>query len=239
MFVAQTGGMIANFITAVICFFALVMITHSTTIPTFINPVSALFMFPQGGLYFGGNPALGLLYAFYIMNLVLMYLNMLPFFWFDGGYILQAVLAPATGAYQAVNITCWAGMLLAVGMVVWSILDPQMNLGLLAVLMWLLLFYSSLVMLRQLRSDPAGLLAQLQPDVNRARRSNIKNRLRFGAWGKKVKKRVEEEQKEQDEIDRILAKVSQHGLASLTWAEKRRLKLATQRQQEREQQEKT
>ena len=236
MFIAQTGGMIANFTLAVVCYFALVIITHSTAMPTFVNPVAALFDIPQGGAFFSGNLALGFLYSFYLMNLMLMYLNMLPFFWFDGGYILQAVLAPATGAYQAVNITCWAGMLLAAAMVAWSIIDIHAHLGLFSILLWVLLFYSSLVMLRQLRSDAPGLLSQLQPDMSRVHSSNLKNRLRSGTWSKKVKKRVEEEQKEQDEIDRILAKVSQHGLASLTWSEKRRLRLATLRQQERERQ---
>ncbi len=236
MFIAQTGGMLINFAAATACFFILVIATHSTAIPTFINPVAAILNMPEGSAFLSGNLAMGFLYSFYIMNLTLMYLNMLPFFWLDGGYILQAVLAPATGAYQAVNITCWAGMLLAAAMIGWSVIDIQAHVGLFSIILWALLFYSSLVMLRQLRADAPGLLSQLQPNMERARQRSVKQRLRSGAWGKKVKKRVEEEQKEQEEIDRILAKVSQFGLASLTWGEKRRLKLATQRQQERERQ---
>jgi|GEM_PF-332008 len=231
MFIAHTGGILMNFAAAFCTYFALVIITHSVAMPTFINPVLALFYLPGGGAFYGGNLAVGMLYSFYIMNLVLMYLNLLPFFWFDGGYILQAVLAPATGAYQAVNITCWAGMIIAALMLTLQLLGGP---SILAILVWIMLFFSSLTMLRQLRADPTGLLSQLQPSVERSRQRSIRQRLRSGAWGKKVKKRVEEEQKEQDEIDRILAKVSQHGLASLTWKEKRHLRLATQRQQERE-----
>lgn len=236
MFIAQTGGMLMNFAAATACFFGLVITTHSTTIPTFLNPVSAIMNMPEGGAFLSGNLALGFLYSFYMMNLTLMYLNLLPFFWLDGGYILQAVLAPATGAYQAVNITCWAGMLLAGAMISWSVMNIQDHVGIFTILLWALLFYSSLVMLRQLRADAPGLLAQLQPNLDRARQHNIKQRLRPGAWGKKVKKRLEEERREQDDTDRILAKVSQYGLASLTWMEKRHLKSATQRQQERERQ---
>ncbi len=234
MFIAQTGGIFFNFSAAACCYVSMVVITHSAAIPTFINPVVALFH-PVGGEAFLHNSLpMGFLYSFYMMNLVLMYINVLPFFWFDGGYILQAVLAPATGAYRAVNITCWAGMILAVVMAVMSLTGGVGGGTMLTLLVWVLLFYSSLVMLRQLRADGPELLSRLKPDIDRAREHKVKIRLRSGAWSKKVKKKAQQEQNDQAEIDRILEKVSRSGIASLSWGEKKRLKLATQRQRDRE-----
>ncbi|MGB9626803.1 MAG: DUF6576 domain-containing protein, partial [Phycisphaerae bacterium] len=51
-----------------------------------------------------------------------------------------------------------------------------------------------------------------------------------GAW----RRRIEAEAAEQAEVDRILAKVSESGLQSLTRRERRTLEIATQRQRERD-----
>jgi len=51
-----------------------------------------------------------------------------------------------------------------------------------------------------------------------------------GAW----QRRIETEEAEQAEVDRILAKVSESGLQSLTRRERRTLEIATQRQRERD-----
>ena len=50
----------------------------------------------------------------------------------------------------------------------------------------------------------------------------------------RAKKRAREEQAEQAKIDHILAKVSAHGMHSLTWGEKRALHKATERQRKRD-----
>jgi hypothetical protein len=51
---------------------------------------------------------------------------------------------------------------------------------------------------------------------------------------RKAQKREEEELAEQERVDRILAKVSAHGMHSLTWWEKRTLHKATERQRKRD-----
>jgi membrane associated rhomboid family serine protease len=55
-------------------------------------------------------------------------------------------------------------------------------------------------------------------------------KIRKGAWERKLKREADEEL----EVDRILAKIKTHGLASLSGREKRALKQATRRQQEEE-----
>jgi len=51
-----------------------------------------------------------------------------------------------------------------------------------------------------------------------------------GAWERRQRRLAQE----QTEVDRILAKVHDHGLNSLTWTERRTLSRATQRQKKRE-----
>jgi hypothetical protein len=51
---------------------------------------------------------------------------------------------------------------------------------------------------------------------------------------KKVRRREARERAEQEKIDAILAKVSAHGMHSLTWWEKRTLHRATERQRKRD-----
>jgi len=57
-----------------------------------------------------------------------------------------------------------------------------------------------------------------------------RNRIRAGAWQRKLKKLAEE----QAEIDRILAKIRQEGIASLSPREKRTLQRATEKQRRRD-----
>ena len=59
-----------------------------------------------------------------------------------------------------------------------------------------------------------------------------RSRLRPGAWAKRQEKLA----KEQEEVDRILIKVRQSGLQSLTWRERKTLSRATKRQRERDRQ---
>ena len=51
---------------------------------------------------------------------------------------------------------------------------------------------------------------------------------------KRAQKIATEERREREHIDAILAKVSAHGMHSLTWLEKRALKKATQHQRQRD-----
>ncbi len=51
---------------------------------------------------------------------------------------------------------------------------------------------------------------------------------------KRAQKREAEELVEQERVDEILAKVSAHGMQSLTWRERRALHKATERQRQRD-----
>ncbi len=69
--------------------------------------------------------------------------------------------------------------------------------------------------------------ASLRPDKPRRRKQSR----RAGAKARRI---VREEELEQAKIDAILAKVSAHGMMSLSWLEKRTLRRATERQRQRE-----
>ena len=66
-----------------------------------------------------------------------------------------------------------------------------------------------------------------------------KRRAPGGGWfaklrAKKAARAAREEAVEQEQIDQILAKVSAHGMHSLTWLEKRTLRKATEAQRQRD-----
>ncbi len=73
-------------------------------------------------------------------------------------------------------------------------------------------------MMPRIRVGPVAYGGDTHPDVNE------------GAWQRKL----ELEQDEQEEVDRILAKVSESGIQSLTRRERKTLEQATQRQRERD-----
>jgi hypothetical protein len=70
--------------------------------------------------------------------------------------------------------------------------------------------------------------ASLRPDPPRKRR-------RASRWMiRRLRKQAERDEAEQQRLDTILAKVSAHGINSLTWSERRALRRATERQRQNE-----
>ena len=68
------------------------------------------------------------------------------------------------------------------------------------------------------------------PNIRGAARGTLRD-MRRGAWQRKMSRMREE----QAEVDRILRKIREHGITSLTRSEKKALADATRRQQEEEQ----
>ena len=71
-------------------------------------------------------------------------------------------------------------------------------------------------------------------DINAGRPRRRKPGLADRWAARRAAKAAREEADEQEQIDRILAKVSASGMHSLTWWEKRTLKKATERQRQQD-----
>jgi hypothetical protein len=137
-------------------------------------------------------------------NTVSLLLQMLPAFPLTGGRCLMAWLEPHRGWSESVRVTARAGIGSAVGVLVVGLAAGLWPLTVLALVLWL----SARETLDRvdtgdfLQADPAPADPEAEPPVT-----------------------------DQLELDRILAKIKTHGMESLNWRERRRLKAATRRRQ--------
>lgn len=170
-----------------------------------------------------------LLWLAFLMNLALLVLNILPLCPLDGWRMLHAALWPRQGFGSAlstatVSAIATAGGLIAVGLVLRS---------------WLLVIVGISCLLQGLQHRralagvaEAGMNELLaygpteEPPPRHRRRSSLRRKLSYA----RARRIARLEQEEQAQIDQILAKVSAHGLESLTWKERRALHRETRRQ---------
>ena len=177
-------------------------------------------------------------YAFWVYQISwqLLIFNLLPIFPLDGGQMLQAILWPRLGYFKSMVFACNTGMAGSVLGGAVALAFGNLGLGILAILG----FMNCLNMRRQvLAAGPWAFSdedsgfdygASLRTSTRAARQQS-----RLSRWSaNRAKKRAQEEAAEQVKIDQILAKVSAHGMHSLTWFEKRALKQATERQRKRD-----
>ncbi len=143
---------------------------------------------------------------------MLVMVNLLPYYWFDGGYLLQSIFWPFLGGNSALNVTCIIGMILAVPMFVLALASGS----LLGMVMWVLLFSSSY---------NARSTMQVVEDYSA---SEGVPRHRWQS-NRNANKEIARRRREEAKIDAILAKVSAQGMHSLTWWEKRTLRKGSQR----------
>jgi len=168
------------------------------------------------------------LYAFFLSYAMLLF-NLLPMYPLDGGRMLQAILWPRTGLNRAMQIATTAGMIGAVGLGLLGIVTQSFLLIGIAI-------FGYITCMTERRMLAAGLITDERSfgyDLTSGPAENVR-RGWLGRWRDKQRARRladerERERQESDEVDRILLKVHQHGIQSLTRAEKKTLENATAR----------
>lgn len=177
-------------------------------------------------------------YAFWIyqVSFQLLIFNLMPIFPLDGGQMLQSILWPRLGYYKSMVFACTTGMVGAAFGAAIALAFRNIGLGLLAFLGFM---YCLNLRRQTVANGPYAFSDEDSPvDYGASLRTStrvIRKRGRFSRWSaERVKKRAQEEAAEQVKIDQILAKVSAHGMHSLTWLEKRALHKATERQRQRD-----
>jgi Zn-dependent protease len=207
MFVGNVGGIVANAILAV----GSIILFHLRSGHWFIPALSPLANFDLSMLadaYYFHDLVLICLASFAAINCGLVLGNLLPYYWFDGGYILQSIFWPFLGGRGAVNLTCIIGMILAVPLFALALVHEDF----IGLIFWTLLFMSSY---------SARHTMEAPESYGAAAATGWRSRRWAGAASRRqAVKRRREEQK----IDAILAKVSAKGMHSLTWWEKRTLR---------------
>jgi stage IV sporulation protein FB len=223
-FLTIAAGPAVNVIICVSC--AAVIWTFGIAVP--FSPIS-LPLLHRG---FSWIDPLRYVYLTYAISYSLLIFNLLPILPLDGGQMLRALLWWWIGYYRATLIACVVGMVGSSLMLMAAIKLGSILLGLIAVqLLW------NCIMIRRMtieigpeeHADQTDYSAAYEPATPRRTRSRRSQRAI-----KKARKLAQEARIEQERIDQILAKVSAHGMASLTWSERRALRKATEHRRKRD-----
>jgi len=224
-FVTVAGGPAVNVVICVICALLLIALGGGVN----LHPLHPYGWAPGRWALLGWH-----VQWVFVVSYILLLFNLLPIFPLDGGQMLQAALWPKLGYYRSMSAVCVIGMP-ASGLVAVYALALHSWL-LLCVMIWT--FYNCFMVRRQLQAagpadfqqDEVDYSASLyQPDAP-ARKHRKLSRRKI----RRLRLQAQREAAEQERIDAILAKVSAHGMHSLTWLEKRALRQATERQRKQD-----
>lgn len=225
-FVTVAGGPAVNLIicgvTAVIA-----MVIDRTHPPIMFNPYNVNIPALYSLSYY--------LWWTFAISWWLFWFNMLPIYPMDGGRLLQTLLWFKIGFYRATMITCAVGMVGSVLMALYGLFHPFSWFGVLLIFMGISSFINCFYMRVQLKAegpwafeeenaDYSAAMWHPDDDEPRPKRKRLSRRA-----VRKLRRQAQAEEAEQARIDAILAKVSAHGMQSLSWGEKRALRRATER----------
>jgi Zn-dependent protease len=160
-------------------------------------------------------------------NLAILLFNLLPCYPMDGGKMFQAALWPLTGVRRATWITIIASYVCIAGLFVYSA-----KIGSIFIMLLTLGFLMSTVQLHQAtRNDMDPYLGTVP--VRGDRRPSWLARWRARRRDALIQRVEREEADEQVILDRLLAKVSEQGLPSLTTQERDTLQRISKKQKQR------
>jgi Zn-dependent protease len=183
----------------------------------------------EAGGYLFDQPWLvnGLAYVAWI-NLRQLVFNLLPVHPLDGAGLFRALLWPVIGLRRATIVTLFLGYPAVIGILLWSISVKDMVFTVLGV--WMLL--------RIVQEHTLLKLGQLDEETWRGGGAAARGEGWWARWRRQRAVRAQErreraEQEEQDLIDRLLAKVGETGLASLSKQERATLEAYSRKQREK------
>jgi Zn-dependent protease len=231
-FWTAAGGPLVNVAICILTGGALAIMNHGKGI--FFNPLHPHFALPAGSqiAYY--------LWFIFTISWGLFWFNMIPAYPLDGGRLLQAGLWFKVGHYRASMIAYAVGMVVAVLMTMYGIAFFFSWYGQILCIIGInsfMICYTSRMALKAegpYETDDGidySAAYEINPTTTHKRKVS---RWSIRRAAKRAQKVAAEERQEREHIDAILAKVSAHGMQSLTWLEKRALKKATQHQRQRD-----
>jgi Zn-dependent protease len=216
-FLTVAAGPAVNLLICLLC--ALVLLVLTRSVPW--KP----FWFVEGHGIGGWTDVAFYAYWIYQVSWMLLLFNLLPIFPLDGGQMLQTAMWPKLGYYKSMMVSCRVGMIGAgIGMAI-ALLTLQIGLAILA----LCGFLYCMQLRRQLVAAGGEFAEDESIDLSAAYEVDPEpKKPRVSGWKlKRVQKQLAREAAERRAVDEILAKLSAQGAGSLTWRERRTLKLAT------------
>jgi Zn-dependent protease len=244
-FVTVAAGPLVNVLLCLLSAAAIFVLTGGHALPS-VNPLTPNL------IVVGAGPVtapdwIWYVFTFYHVNLFLLAFNLLPIFPLDGGQLFHAIIWPFVGLQRASIIACQVGL---AGCAVLAVLGLREGGG--GMLIFIAIFggltcWQRLQAARQgwLVEDPdymrygrrrpgGGLWSRLfkakHPSPPTARPIEFPNP-NPGGWAAGQAERAAEEA----ELDRILKKVSERGIRSLSYVERQTLERITRERQREEQ----
>jgi Zn-dependent protease len=215
--VTAAGGPLVNVVIFPVTALALLLAGHPEAI--LFNPFDPLIAVGM----FGDYATIALWWLHYINLLLLGFNVLLPMYPMDGGRILHAILWRSRGKRSATDITTITGYVAAGVAGVFGIVTNETLLLAIAAFGALVCYRERQIMRLEddlsydRISETYDLRADEEPPA-RGREDDEKRRLR--------------EEREQEEVDRILAKIARSGMDSLSRGERKALKRATKRRRD-------
>lgn len=221
-----------------------------TVIAAYLGSFDLLLINPFGGLYIMPvDHWIIAVWIFYQVNLLLLAFNLLPIYPLDGGQLLHTILWPFLGLQQATVVASSLGLAGAILFMFWGLAGGGGNM------LFFIAIFGGFTCWQRLQAARAGYLTEDSPyetygpsydprpwwqrifRVGSGRRSRPGPRtpVEFpnpnpGGWAAKQATQRDEE----SELDRILKKVSDSGLQSLSYVERQRLERITRERKERD-----
>lgn len=221
-FVTVAGGPMVNVVICVICGAWLYFATGGV-VP--LNPFNPL---PPLEFWRLTSVTLWVWWVFE-MSYILLLFNLLPIFPLDGGQLLQSILWPKLGYFKSMQFAATTGLIGAAVLIAYGLVMRQFLLIVVAINGGLVC-YQKRMLLKETGpehfTDDEDYSSSFAPEAPRRRASKRAMR--------RTQRLREQERAEQAKVDAILEKVSNHGMHSLTWWEKRTLRKATERQRKRD-----
>ena len=175
---------------------------------------------------------------FYGLSYFLLLINLLPIFPFDGGRIVQAWLWPRKGYHASMGIATATGMIGAIGIGLVGLFLEESWLILMIAIFGYFTCWQTRRMLKEGAEFSGGEFgydfSQGYTSLERSDETERKPGLFERRRARKAAAKAERERKFREdhdrEVERVLSKISESGMESLSAKERRILELETQRQ---------
>lgn len=231
-FVTVAGGPLVNVLLCLICGIGIYAMSRDVL----LTPWSIVQHVPRYGWF----QAYSYLYWIFVVSYALLIFNLIPVFPLDGGRLLQSILWKPMGYYKSMLLTVNIGLVGSILMFMLGVATfGTLGGGLLLILIAASCFINCLQTRRMLQAagpedEPDGIDYSAAYEVDPDRRKTKLNQWKIKRATKRAQKVERDDQAERAHIDAILAKVSAHGMQSLTFLEKRALHKATEHQRQRD-----
>ncbi|MFI5379862.1 MAG: site-2 protease family protein [Tepidisphaerales bacterium] len=220
-FVSTACGPLVNILICIVTGTLLVVLSHSAGAIPWFPLTSGLKSFIPTSLF------TYYLFWIFLVNYALAAFNLtLVFYPFDGGRMIQELLWFKVGYYKSMMFATMVGM---IGAIIAAMV------GVVTLNFWLVLiagfgFYTCMQQRQMLKAAGPG---EFEEEGLYSAAYEVADRP--GWWARRRASRAAAaERGERRRVDEILAKVSAHGMLSLSWREKRALRQATEHQRERD-----